>query len=57
MMRSKTNLYEHAYGEKSTKYFRNLEKRNKAKSHIRKNITDYFRERSDPTIIILWYTL
>ena len=34
ILRSKTNWYE--LGEKSTKYFLNLEKRNKAKSHIRK---------------------
>ena len=49
-MRSKTDWYEH--GEKSTKYFLNLEKRNKAKSHIRKIITDDLRETSDPTIIM-----
>ena len=42
-------LYEH--GEKSTKYFLNLEKR-KAKSHIRKIITDDLRETSDPEIIM-----
>ena len=34
------------------KYFLNLEKRNKAKSHIRKIITDDLRETSDPTIIM-----
>ena len=50
IMRSKTDSYEH--GEKSTKYFLNLEKRNKAKSHIRKNITDDLRETSGPTIIM-----
>ena len=49
-MRSKTDWYER--GEKSTKYFLNLEKRNKAKSHIRKIFTDYLRETSDPTIIM-----
>ena len=49
IMRSKTDWYEH--GEKSTKYFLNLEKRNKAKSHIRKIITDDLREISDPEII------
>ena len=49
-MRSKTDWYEH--GEKSTKYFLNLEKRNKAKSQIRKIITDDLRETSDPTIIM-----
>ena len=50
IMRSKTDWYEH--GEKSTKYFLNLEKRNKAKSHIRKIMTDDLRETSDPTIIM-----
>ena len=49
-MRSKTDWYEH--GEKSTKYFLSLEKRNKAKPHIRKIITDHLRETSDPTIIM-----
>ena len=34
ILRSKSEWYEH--GEKSSKYFLNLEKRNKAKSHIRK---------------------
>ena len=50
IMRSKTDWYEH--GEKSTKYFLNLEKRNKAKSHIRKIITDDLRETSYPTVIM-----
>ena len=50
IMRSKTGWYER--GEKSTKYFLNLEKRNKAKSHIRKIITDDLRETSDPTVIM-----
>ena len=50
IMRSKTDWYEH--GEKSTKYFLNLEKRNKAKLHIRKIITDDLRETSDPEIIM-----
>ena len=35
ILRSKVDWYEH--GEKSSKYFLNLEKRNKAKSHLRKN--------------------
>ena len=34
MLRSRATWYEH--GEKSTKYFLNLEKRNKAKTHVRK---------------------
>ena len=34
ILRSRVDWYEH--GEKSPKYFLNLEKRNKAKSHIRK---------------------
>ena len=50
IMRSKTDWYEH--GEKLTKYFLNLEKRNKAKSHIRKIITDDLRKTSDPDIIM-----
>ena len=50
VMPSKTDCYEH--GEKSMKYFLNLEKRNKAKSHIRTIITDDLRETSDPTIIM-----
>ena len=49
-MRSKTDWYEH--GKKSTKYFLNLEKKNKAKSHIRNIITDDLRETGDPTIIM-----
>ena len=38
IMRSKSNWYE--FGEKSSKYFLNLEKRNKAKWHVRKIITE-----------------
>ena len=38
ILRSKTSRYEH--GEKLSKYFLILEKRNKAKSHSRKIITD-----------------
>ena len=34
ILRSRATWYEH--GEKSTKYFPNLEKRNKAKTHVRK---------------------
>ena len=49
-MQSKTHWYEH--DEKSTKYFLNLEKRNKAKSHIGKIITNDLRETSDPEIVL-----
>ena len=49
-MRSKTDWYEH--GEKSTKYFLDLEKRNKAKSYKRTIITGDLKEASDPTIIM-----
>ena len=38
IMRSKSTWY--VFGEKSSKYFLNLEKRNKAKSHVRKIITE-----------------
>ena len=34
ILRSKASWYEH--GEKSTQYFLNLKKRNKAKSHLRR---------------------
>ena len=49
-MRSKTDWHEH--GEKSTKYFLNLEKRNKATSHIKKIIIDDLRETTGPEIIM-----
>ena len=38
IMRSKSNCYE--FEEKSSEHFLNLEKRNKAKSHVRKIITE-----------------
>ena len=50
ILRSKTSWYEH--GEKSSKYFLNLEKRNKAKSHLRKIITDSNAEISNPSEIM-----
>ena len=50
ILRSKTSWYEH--GEKSSKYFLNLEKHNKAKSHLRKIITDSNSEISDPSAIM-----
>ena len=43
---SKVNWYE--YGEKSSKYFLSLEKRNKAKSHLRKVVKTNEQETSDP---------
>ena len=51
ILRSKVDWYEH--GEKSSKYFLNLEKRNKAKSHLRKIvIDDSFNETTDPGEIL-----
>ena len=50
ILRSKTNWYEH--GEKSSKYFLNLEKRNKAKSHLRKLMTSSDTEVHDPVVIM-----
>ena len=50
ILRSKTNWYEH--GEKSSKYFLNLEKRNKAKSHLRKLMTSSDTEIHDPSVIM-----
>ena len=51
ILRSKVDWYEH--GEKSSKYFLNLEKRNKAKSHIRKIvIDDNLNETTDPGEIL-----
>ena len=50
-MRSKVDWYEH--GEKSSKYFLNLEKRNKTKSHLRKIVIgDSFNETTDPDQIL-----
>ena len=51
IMRSKSNWYE--FGEKSFKYFLNLEKRNKAKSHVRTIITENNSEISEPQAILL----
>ena len=51
ILRSKVDWYEH--GEKSSKYFLNLEKRNKAKSNLRKIvIDDSFNETTDPGEIL-----
>ena len=50
-MRSKSNWYE--FGEKSSKYFLNLEKRNKAKSHVRTIIAENNSEISEKQTIIL----
>ena len=51
IMRSKSNWYQS--GEKSFKYFLNFEKRNKAKSHVRKIITENNSEISKPQEILL----
>ena len=51
IMRSKSNWYE--FGEKSSKYFLNLEKRNKAKSHVRTIIAENNSEISEPQAILL----
>ena len=50
-MRSKSNWCE--FGEKSSKYFLNLEKRNKAKSHVHTIITENNSEISEPQAILL----
>ena len=50
ILRSKDNWYE--YGEKSSKHFFSLEKRNKAKSHLRKVVETNEQETSDPIEII-----
>ena len=50
-MRSESNWYE--FGEKSSKYFLNLEKCNKAKLHVRKIITENNSEISEPQEILL----
>ena len=51
ILRSKVDWYEH--GEKPSKYFLNLEKRNKAKSHLRKIvIDDNLNETTDPGEIL-----
>ena len=50
ILRSKTSSYKHC--EKSSKYFLNLEKRNKAKSHLQKIITDSNTEISYPSAIM-----
>ena len=51
IMRSKSNWYE--FGEKSSKYFLNLEKRNKAKLHVHTTITENNSEISEPEAILL----
>ena len=51
LMRSKSNWYE--FEEKSSKYFLNLEKHNKAKSHVRTIITENNSEISERQAILL----
>ena len=46
-MRSKSSWYEH--GQKFSKYFLNLEKRSKAKSHLRTLISESGIQVNDPT--------
>ena len=50
ILRSKTDWYEH--GEKPSKYFFNLEKRNKCKSHLRKILTSSSQETTNQTVIL-----
>ena len=50
IIRSKSNWYEQ--GEKSSKYFLNLEKHNQVKSHIRKLISDSSNVINDPSEIL-----
>ena len=50
ILRSKTNWYEH--GEKLSKYFLNLEKCNKAQSHLLKLMTSSDTEIHDPSVIM-----
>ena len=51
IMRSKSNWYE--FGEKSSKYFLNLEKRNKAKSHVRTIIAENNSEINEAQAMLL----
>ena len=50
-MRSKSDWYEH--GERSSKYFLNLEKRDKAKSHVRELVTETDDEINNPSEIMI----
>ena len=50
ILRSKSSWYEH--GEKSSKYFVNLEKRNKVKSHVRSLISESSIQVNEPTEIM-----
>ena len=51
IIRSKVDWYEH--GEKSSKYFLNLGKRNNAKSHIRKILNSNLVEQSETETVLL----
>ena len=50
ILRSKVEWYEQ--GEKNTKHFLSLEKRNKAKTHLRKLLTEYNHEIIEPKEIL-----
>ena len=50
ILRSKVSWYEQ--GEKNTKYFLSLEKRNKAKTHLRKLLTENSHEITEPKEIL-----
>ena len=50
ILRSRATWYEH--GEKSTKYFLNLEKRNKTKTHVRKILLQNNLETTEPEAIM-----
>ena len=50
ILHSKVDWYEHR--EKSSKYFLNLEKRNNAKSHIRKILNSNLVELSEPETVL-----
>ena len=52
ILRSRANWFE--YWEKSSKYFLNLQKRNKAKSHVRTLVSDSGIKIDDPFEILAW---
>ena len=50
IMHSKSSWYKH--GEKSSKYFLDLEQRSKAKSHVHSLISEFGIQVNDPTEIM-----